>query len=76
MINDRLKSNGAIKNEFRLPNFVRQICPNNTDNVNKEQSLFATLVKFVRFVRVSKIFGESNRKFTRNLRAFILFECF
>lgn len=24
MINDRLQSNGAIKNEFRLPNFVRK----------------------------------------------------
>ena len=31
MINDRLNSNGAIKNEFRLPNFTRQIRPNNAE---------------------------------------------
>ena len=39
MINDRLKSNGAIKNEFRLPNFVRK---SDENSANKEQSLFET----------------------------------
>lgn len=37
MINDRLQSNGTIKNEFRLPNFTRK---NYENSANKEQSLF------------------------------------
>lgn len=41
MINDRLQSNGTIKNEFRLPNFTRKNYENSANKErNKEQSLF------------------------------------